>query len=164
MEQALWSEACLKRVPDLSTGLVLSRCQNELINNAEDNKLTQQQPSALAGAEKTPIYKWRGFVRFGLEPELGRAPVVARIHVYSETNGSSRWLPLSCATESVVRTVVVQHLSIAPDAFAHKPVARRTQSDQVQLRIVTGVTAKFSVMNLQVLHVAARLTAKAIPA
>ena len=68
---------------------------------------------------------------FGLEPELWGAPVVKRIHVYSETNGSSRWLLLACATESVFRTVVVQRLSIVPDAFVHKPVARRTQSDQV---------------------------------
>ena len=44
--------------------------------------------------------------------------------------------------------------SIARDGFVHK----------VQLRIVTGVTAKFSVMGLQVLHTAARLTAKAIAA
>jgi hypothetical protein len=46
-----------KRLPGLSTGLVLSRCQNELINHADDKKLTQQHPSVLAGAEKTPIYK-----------------------------------------------------------------------------------------------------------
>jgi hypothetical protein len=64
----------------------------------------------------------------------------------------------------VLKTVVVQRSSIIPDAFVHKPVARRTQGDQVQLRIVTGVTSKFSVMNLQVLHAAARLTPKAIPA
>jgi hypothetical protein len=51
--------------------------------------------------------------------------------------------------------VVVQRSSIVPDAFVRKPVARRTQGDQVQLRIVTGVTAKFSVMDLQVLHTAA---------
>jgi hypothetical protein len=103
-----------------------------------------------------------GFVSLGLEPELGRAPVVARIHVYSEANGSRRWLLLSCATESVFKTLIVPRSSIVPDAFVHKPMARRTQGDQVQLRIVTGVTAKFLVMNLQVLHAAARLTAKAI--
>jgi hypothetical protein len=64
----------------------------------------------------------------------------------------------------VFKTLIVPRSSIVPDAFVHKPMARRTQCDQVQLRIVTGVTAKFSVMNLQVLHAAARLTAKAIPA
>jgi len=64
----------------------------------------------------------------------------------------------------VFKTVVAQRFSIVPDAFVHKPVARRTQSDQVQLGIVTGVTTKCAVMNLQVLHAAARLTAKAIPA
>ena len=72
----------------------------------------------------------------------GRAPVVARIRVYSEANGSSRWLLLSCATESVFKTVVVQSSSIVEDTFVHKPVARRTQGDQVQLRIVTGVAIR----------------------
>ena len=60
--------------------------------------------------------------------------------------------------------MVVPRSSVVADAFVHKPMARRTQGDQVHLRIVTGVTAKFSVMNLQVSHAAARLTAKAIPA
>jgi hypothetical protein len=64
----------------------------------------------------------------------------------------------------VFRTVVVQRSSIVPDAFVHKPVARRTEGDYAQLRIVTGVTAKVSVMNRQVLHAAARLTAKSIRA
>ncbi len=56
----------------------------------------------------------------------GPPPLSRKIRVFSEANGSSRWLLLSCATESVFKTVVVQRSSIVPDAFVHKPVARRT--------------------------------------
>jgi hypothetical protein len=50
---------------------------------------------------------------------------------------------------SVFKTLIVPRSSIVLNAFVHKPMARRTQGNQVQLRIVTGVTAKFSVMNLR---------------
>ena len=42
-------------------------------------------------------------------------------------------------------------------------VAVAAQGDQVLLRIIPGLTAKFRVMNLQVLQAAARLTSPSIP-
>lgn len=44
----------------------------------------------------------------------------------------------------------------------HFRMTSRAQRDEVQLRIVSGVAAKLSVMNLQVRHGTARLTSPAI--